>query len=281
MRQRLGQHFLKDAALARRIVRALRVHPSDSVVEIGPGRGALTSHLVGRCARLILVERDAVLARGLRERFGRDPTVQVVEDDAVRMNLPSLILRGGEGDTEPVLVIGNLPYESSTAILSNLLRQRLPILRMVLMFQYEVAQRIAAPPGHREHGALSVLVQVRCLVEPLMEVAPNRFLPPPSVRSQVLRLTPHPPDHPFAVVATSPSFEDLVRALHSHPRKTVLNSLSSGMGIPRARVSALLEQVGVAPTMRPCQVPLDRVVALWGCFTHGEPSLSPTDRPGG
>lgn len=257
MRQRLGQHFLRDASAAARLVAALRSGPADTVVEIGPGRGALTTHLVGRCARLILVERDLDLARGLRERFAGRDEVLVVEDDAARVDFARLLPSSG------ALVIGNLPYEASTAILANLLRARRLVARMVLMFQREVAACLAAPPGARGHGALSVLVQVRCRVEPLMDVGPERFFPPPRVWSRVLRLTPLPADHPFADAADDPSFDDLAHALHAHPRKTVLNSLSSGLGLSRPATLALLDGARVDPTRRPSHVPLDQVVSLW------------------
>ncbi len=257
MRQRLGQHFLRDASVAARVVAALRAGPSDTVVEVGPGRGALTTHLAGRCGRLVLVERDPDLARGLRDRLAGRGEITVVEDDAARVDLAAFL------PTTGALVLGNLPYEASTAILANLLRVRRRIARMVLMFQREVAERIAAPPGTREHGALSVLVQARCRVEPLMDVGPERFSPPPRVWSRVLRLTPLPPDHPFADAADAPSFEDLVHALHAHPRKTVLNSLSPGLGLSRSATLALLDQARVDPLLRPSHVPLDQVVSLW------------------
>lgn len=270
MRQRLGQHFLRDTALSGRIVRALQAGPRDTIVEVGPGRGALTVHLAGRGARLILVERDSDLAARLRDRYSPEPTVLVLEDDAARVNLAALLAPPASSWTDKALVIGNLPYESSTAILSNLLRQRHLVARMVLMFQREVAARIAAPPCVREHGALSVLVQVRCLVEPLMDVGPSHFSPPPRVWSRVLRLTPLPPDHPFADAADDPAFEALVHALHAHPRKTVLNSLASGLGLSRERALALLDRAGVDSTLRPSHVPHDRVVALWRvCHEHG------------
>lgn len=266
MRQRLGQHFLRDASVAARVVAALRAGPSDTVVEVGPGRGALTAGLVGRCGRLVLIERDPVLARGLRDRLAGREGVTVVEDDAARVDLASLLPSTG------ALVIGNLPYEASTAILANLLRVRRLVARMVLMFQREVAERLAARPGTREHGALSVLVQARCRVEPLMDVGPERFSPPPRVWSRVLRLTPLPPDHPFADAADDPSFEDLAHALHAHPRKTVLNSLSSGLGLSRSATLALLDQARVDPTLRPSHVPLDRVVSLWRAWRNAAAS---------
>ncbi len=257
MRQRLGQHFLRDASVAARLVAALRAGPEDTVVEIGPGRGALTTHLVGRCARLVLIERDPDLARALRERLANRDAVTVVEDDAARVDLAGLLPSPG------ALVLGNLPYEASTAILANLLRARRLVARMVLMFQREVAARLAAPPGAREHGALSVLVQVRCRVEPLMDVGPERFSPPPRVWSRALRLTLLPADHALADAADDPAFEDFAHALHAHSRKTVLNSLSAGLGLPRPATLALLDRAGVDPTLRPSHVPLDQVVSLW------------------
>ncbi len=257
MRQPLGQHFLRDPSIAARMVEALGVAPPDTVVEIGPGRGALTSHLAGRCARLVLIERDPSLAATLKKRFASSCEVVVVEDDAAKVPLAPLL---GSGQA---LVIGNLPYEASTAILANLLRHRRLVSRMVLMFQREVAARIAAIAGTRRHGALSLIVQVRCRVEPLMDVGPERFSPPPRVWSRVLRLTPHPADDPFSDAADSSTFDALAHALHAHPRKTVLNSLAAGLGIPRALALSLLDRVGIPPTIRPSHVALDQAVFLW------------------
>lgn len=224
-------------------------------MEVGPGRGALTEHLVGRCGRLLLIERDPVLVRALRERYATNTVV--FEADAARLALEPLLKPGG------ALVIGNLPYEASVAILANLLRHRHLIARMVLMFQREVAMRIQASPGMRQHSALSVVVQVRCRVECIADVGPERFLPPPRVWSRLLRLTPFPLDHAFADAADDPTFEDFAHALHAHPRKTVLNSLVTGLGLARFEVMALLEKAGVDPNLRPSHVPLEQVVSLW------------------
>lgn len=243
------------------MVDLLEPSPSDTVIEIGPGRGALTKYLVGRCAKPILIEKDKRLAEYLRGRFGGQQGVEVIEGDATRLNLRDF-LEGGQ----KALVISNLPYEASTAILSNLLRQRALILRMVLMFQREVAERIAAKPGDKAHGSLSSIVQVKCRVEPLFDVAPSKFFPAPKVWSRVLLLSPYGEEHPFCDAAEDPSFEVFVRAVHTHPRKKVLNSLSAGLGLERQEAMSLLVLAGVEPNLRPSDIPLDALVRMWRYF---------------
>jgi len=258
VRQRLGQHFLRDARAAARIVSALDPPAFATVLEIGPGHGALTVHLVDRCAHLVLVERDTALVRELDRRWGARSHVHLVEGDAARVNL-CMILPSGGG----VFAVSNLPYEAATAILMNLLRHRRLFSRLVLMFQAEVARRIAARPRTREYSALSAIVQAHCIVESLFRVAPHQFEPPPDVQSRVLRLTPRPSDDPIARAAEDPSFADLAHALHAQPRKTVLNSLGVGLRRPRTSVQALLAEARIDPLVRPSDVSLEQVVTLW------------------
>lgn len=272
----LGQVFLNSGAVVEKIVRALGPGPQDHVVEIGPGRGALTLPLSRVAGRLTLVEKDSDLVPGLRDRFGRDRddaevgggTVRVVEADATQIDLLDLVAP----DEPPVLVAGNLPYNAGGPILFNLLRRRDRIARLVVMLQREVVERLAAAPGTREHGAVSTLVQVRARVENLFDVGPGKFIPHPAVWSAVARLTPAPFPHPRAADVDDPRFGRLVHALHAQPRKTVANSLADGLSIGRPEAAKYLEAAGIDPGVRPSLVGPAQALDLWAVWS-GTPTL--------
>jgi 16S rRNA (adenine1518-N6/adenine1519-N6)-dimethyltransferase len=250
--------FLASGRVIHRIVAALGAGPGDTVVEIGPGRGALTGELAGTCGRLVLVEKDDVLAAVHAERHDGDPTINVVHGDATVLDLDDLLAPG-----ERVRVVGNLPYNVGGPILFNLLRRRDRIDRMVLMFQREVAQRLAARPGDRNHGAVSVLVQLRAATRLLFDVSPEHFRPRPKVWSAVVEVVPLdlPPER--AAVVESPAFARVVHALHAQPRKTVVNSLADGLRQDKARCEAWLRDAGIAPGARPATVPAEACLTLF------------------
>jgi 16S rRNA (adenine1518-N6/adenine1519-N6)-dimethyltransferase len=257
-RKSLGQVFLASGRVIHRIVAALGHGPDDVVVEIGPGRGALTRELVGTCRRLLLVEKDDVLAAMHRDRHADDPSVAVVHGDATALDLADVLAPG-----ERARVVGNLPYNVGGQILFNLLRRRDRIDRMVLMFQREVAQRLAARPGDRNYGAASALVQLRAAVRPLFDVSPERFHPRPKVWSAVIEVVPLPPDPARDAVVDAPGFERLVHALHAQPRKTVANSLADGLRADKGRCEAWLRAAGIDPGARPATVPAAACLALF------------------
>ena len=179
----LGQNFLVDETQARRIVGAVAPRAGETVVEIGPGRGALTAALVESGARVVAVEFDRDLAALLRGRFGGRENFTLVEADALEVDFCAAV--------EPAAsarVVANLPYNISTAILQRLIEQRRCIAEMILMLQREVVERIAAPAGASERGFLSVLVEAYCEVEPLFDVEPRAFRPVPKVWSTVALL---------------------------------------------------------------------------------------------
>jgi 16S rRNA (adenine1518-N6/adenine1519-N6)-dimethyltransferase len=184
----LGQNFLVDGNLQRKIVEALDPQPGDQVLEIGPGKGALTRHLAGRCEALYLVELDRDLARSLQEEFGGVPGVRVMEQDILRLHLAHLTHRVGE-----LKVVGNIPYNITTPILFHLLQRPRP-REIVLMVQKEVAERILANPGTSEFGALTVGVRSVARVEKLLKVPASAFRPVPAVDSVVLRVRPLRPE---------------------------------------------------------------------------------------
>lgn len=184
----LGQNFLVDPNLQRKIVEALGAGPGDEVLEIGPGRGALTRHLAGSVGRLILVELDDVLARALEEEYGGREDVEVVHGDVLRVPMDSLVERPSE-----LRVVGNVPYNITTPILFRLLERPRP-RDMVLMVQEEVAERIVASPGSRVYGALAVGVQSVAEPERLFRVGRGAFRPVPRVDSAVVRIRPLVPE---------------------------------------------------------------------------------------
>ena len=184
----LGQNFLVDGNLQRKIVAALDVQPGDEVLEIGPGRGALTRHLAGRCRGLFLVEVDRDLAGSLEEELGNTPGVRVLNQDILRVHPRQLTPRVGD-----LKVVGNIPYNITTPILFHLLERPRPG-EILLMVQKEVGERVLASPGTSEFGALTVGVRSVARVERVLKVPASAFRPIPAVDSVVLRITPFRPE---------------------------------------------------------------------------------------
>ena len=233
-RRALGQHFLRDSGIARAIVDLLAPSPNDFVVEIGPGGGALTAELVRTGARVLAIEIDAGLIPALRRRF---PAVEVVEADARGWNYAALQAPPGGR----VLVAGNLPYSVSKPILMALVGARRAITEMALMLQREVAERIAAPPGGKTYGSLSVLTQLYCDVDLALRVPAGAFKPPPKVESAVLHLRVLP--GPRIEVGDEAWFHSVVRAAFLQRRKKLSNALAAGLGLS---VDAAREAVAAA-----------------------------------
>ncbi len=223
-RQRLGQHFLIKGSILERIARAACPDPVPLVVEIGPGKGALTAHLLPRAERLVAIELDDALAASLREKYETDRRVEIVSGDATRIDL---------AQWGPAVVAGNLPYYAAAPIMERVWRTT-GVSRAVFLIQKEVAERLAAEPGRREYGALSVEAQLFARVELLFNVRPSAFQPPPQVDSSVVRLTPQP-----AGIANPEPFVRFVRLAFQHKRKTLRNNLVTAF--PRALVDALPE----------------------------------------
>lgn len=179
----LGQNFLVDERVTKRIVSAFAPREHETVIEIGPGRGALTSHLIERAGRLVAVEFDRYLVPLLEEKFGARDDFALIQADALTVDYCSII-----SPAQKARVIANLPYYISTAILQKLIEERACLTEMVLMLQREVVERITAPPASSERGYLSVLVEAYCETETLFDVAPGSFHPQPKVWSTVVRL---------------------------------------------------------------------------------------------
>jgi 16S rRNA (adenine1518-N6/adenine1519-N6)-dimethyltransferase len=224
---KLGQHFLTDDAARHAIADALGDTPGGTLIEIGPGHGAITSLLAGRCERLIAIELDRALAAELRFRFRAQPHVEIVEADILKVDFASLIPAG-----ETAQVVGNLPYYISSEILLRLFASsrgdgqpdRAGLLtRAVLMMQREVAERVAAAPGVRDYGLLSATAQMNARVETLFTLPPEAFSPPPDVYSTVLRLEFAPRFVELGV--DTAGFDTFLRASFAQKRKTLANNL--------------------------------------------------------
>ena len=230
----LGQHFLVDPNLQRKIVEALDPSPTDTVLEIGPGRGALTHHLVGRVGRLILVELDDALAKELETEWGDRPDVEVRHQDFLELDLPV-----ASEDPTRLRVVGNIPYNITAPIIFKLLEPPRP-QDVLLMVQREVADRLVAAAGTSEYGALSVGVRSVAAVERILRVPRNAFRPVPRVDSSVVRITPivPPPLSPEEEI----SLRDLTRAAFQWRRKQLQKTLREHGDLRLSRES--LDRIG-------------------------------------
>ena len=249
-RKRFGQHFLHDPGVIRRIVAAIAPRPGDRLVEIGPGEGSITLELLRAAGRLDAVELDRDLLEPLRERSRGVGDLAVHGADALRFDFCALATGG-----ERLRLVGNLPYNISTPLLFHLLDQSRCIRDMHFMLQKEVVERMAAEPGGRDYGRLSVMLQARCEVVPLFTIGPGAFRPPPKVDSAVVRLVPlaQPPD-----IADQATFARVVAAAFAQRRKTLRNGLK---GLLTAEAIAAL---GIDPGTRAEQLPLADFVRLAG-----------------
>ena len=216
--KRLGQNFLTDQRIINRIVAALELQSDETILEIGPGRGALTAPLLEQAGSLVAIEFDRNLIPLLTERFSSRKNFKLVQSDALVTDVCEVIRPATQAR-----VVANLPYNVATAILQRLIEQRHCISEMVLMLQKEVVERITADPGSGERGYLSVFVQTYCETEKLFDVAPSSFRPAPKVWSSVLRLILRP--RPAADVRNEELLWRIVSAGFAQRRKTILNNL--------------------------------------------------------
>ncbi len=263
---KLGQNFLTDIGVARRIVDALGDVSDRTVIEIGPGRGVLTDLLIVRARRVIGIELDRVLAAQLRMRYTTKPNIEVLESDFATAEFPSMVGRrpGPLHDLRPtqpetVDVVGNLPYYITSDIVLRILKLHQNIERAVIMVQREVADRISATPGSREYGLLSTTVQLFANVENLFTVPPEAFSPAPQVHSAVLRLTMAPRLQELQV--EEEPFLTFLRLAFAQKRKTLLNNLRGTYD--QAAIRAGLKSAGLRSDVRAEAVPLDKTAAVF------------------
>jgi 16S rRNA (adenine1518-N6/adenine1519-N6)-dimethyltransferase len=240
-KKRLGQHFLSDPRLLGRIADALACTRADTVIEIGPGRGALTEQLLQRAGRVIAVELDRELAPMLRERWKDEPRFSLVEGDVLEQDLGALA--GG-----PYLLAGNVPYNITTPILFHAMRRPRPT-RAVYLVQKEVADRVVAAPGSDDYGALSVNVQALAQAERLFLVGAKSFTPPPKVESAVIRVVPRA--EPLMDEQEEEPFRIFVQAAFGLRRKQMRRVLRTVFGWDAARAERALAEAEIDPEARP------------------------------
>ncbi|GHE20691.1 16S rRNA (adenine(1518)-N(6)/adenine(1519)-N(6))-dimethyltransferase RsmA [Halomonas urumqiensis] len=257
-RKRFGQNFLRDPGIISRIVRAIGPRPSERLVEIGPGQGALTEPLLEATGRLEVIELDRDLIPGLRVQFFNYPEFVIHEGDALKFDFQAL-----RGEGERLRVVGNLPYNISTPLIAHLLQAGDAIADMHFMLQKEVVDRLAAEPGGPDWGRLSVMAQYRCRVDSLFVVPPEAFVPRPKVDSAIVRLTPHG-ELPETAVDEALLFA-LVREAFGQRRKTLRNNLKGRID------SAALEALGIDPARRPQTLSVAEFVRIANHLASGDP----------
>jgi len=255
---KLGQNFLVDSQAIQRIAASIGDLTGRTVVEIGPGRGAITAALAARAAHVLAVELDPQLAAGLRVEFLLDPTagVTVINEDALRFDFAAAAATAGER----LLVVGNLPYGITSQILLKLAASHAALDRAVLMVQREVADRVTAQPGSRDYGLLSVTVQMYGPAENLFTLPPSSFSPPPDVHSTVFRWRFAPRFAELGVEESS--FPVFIRKVFAQKRKTLVNNLRAA-GIAPPAIAAALGQAAIDPRARAEALSIETLAALW------------------
>lgn len=236
----LGQHFLHEPGILRRIADAVGIVPGDTVLEIGPGPGGLTAELVRRATRLVAIEKDRDLAPLLRARF---PAATIVEGDALEEDWHALTEGAG-----PVRIAGNIPYNITSPLLERALLPPRPVC-ITFLVQKEVADRVAARPGGGDYGALSVGIQAVARVEKLFTVGAGAFRPPPKVDSALLRLTPLA--EPLIPDAEVEPFRRFVVGLFGFRRKQLIRGLRELTGASPETAAAWITAAGLTPAVRP------------------------------
>jgi 16S rRNA (adenine1518-N6/adenine1519-N6)-dimethyltransferase len=248
----LGQHFLHERGIVDKIVRAVDPRPGDVLVEIGPGQGAITFPLLQRHGQLTAIEFDRDLIAPLEEASRAHGALRIVPGDVLGVDLTALTRELAPADGR-IRLVGNLPYNLSSPILFHALDHAASVRDMHFMLQKEVVDRMAAPPGSKVYGRLSVMLQAYCAVTPLFNVPPGAFRPPPKVDSAVVRMVPRDPA--TIGIADPRRFADVVRAAFGQRRKTLRNALKGVVdaeAIAAAGVDpgARAEQLAVADFIR-------------------------------
>ena len=260
-RKSLGQNFLQDPNIIRNIVASLNVQPHDIVLEIGPGRGALTELIIPLAKQLHVVEFDRDLSRHWRTRAESLPNLVVHERDILKFDLTDLL--GDATAGVRLKIIGNLPYNISSPVLFHLLPFADRIDMQVVMLQKEVVERMASPPGSKQFGRLSVMLQYRYVIENLFSIPPSAFFPPPKVESAIARLTPR------AIIETPAQnlddFALIVKQAFAQRRKTLRNTLKVCL------TTEQIELAGVLPSLRAETLEVADFVNLANVYTETKP----------
>jgi len=251
-RKRFGQHFLHDQYILTQLVNALRLKPEDNLVEIGPGKGALTHHLLAHLPSFHVIEIDRDLIPIL-QNITEPHRLTIHNVDALKFDFTPLA-----SSDRPLRVVGNLPYNISTPLLFHLFQYVSIIQDMHFMLQKEVVDRMVAEPNNKRYGRLSVMSQYHCNITKLFDVNPEAFDPPPKVDSAILRLTPHSTSF---TVNSYADFSKIVAQCFNQRRKTIRNSLKSFLDATQ------IEQLGIDPQVRAENLSLEQFIALANVYS--------------
>ena len=254
----LGQNFLINPTVCPRMAEMGNAKPGWGIIEIGAGVGVLTAELARRADKVVCIEIDSRLLPVLDETLAEFDNIKIVNEDVLKVDLHKLIEQEFAG--MPVAVCANLPYYITSPIIMNLLEAHLPITSLTVMVQKEAAARLCAEPGSREVGAVSIAVRYYSDPKILFQVSRGSFLPAPDVDSTVIRLDVR--DRPPVEVGSEEQFFKVVRAAFSQRRKTLPNTLSAGLGIPKAQAIEMLEKAGIPTNLRAEQLTLDQFALL-------------------
>ena len=254
----LGQNFLINPTVCPRMAEMGNAKPGWGIIEIGAGVGVLTAELARRADKVVCIEIDSRLLPVLDETLAEFDNIKIVNEDVLKVDLHKLIEQEFAG--MPVAVCANLPYYITSPIIMNLLEAHLPIASLTVMVQKEAAARLCAEPGSREVGAVSIAVRYYSDPKILFQVSRGSFLPAPDVDSTVIRLDVR--DRPPVEVGSEEQFFKVVRASFSQRRKTLPNTLSAGLGIPKAQAIEMLEKAGIPTNLRAEQLTLDQFALL-------------------
>lgn len=266
-RKRFGQNFLNDPGVINRIIAAIHPQPKDTLIEIGPGLGALTQPLLKACGALTVVELDRDIIPKLQDICKNLGTLTIHQADVLDFDFHQAI-----PDKQKARIVGNLPYNISTPLIFHLFEQLDCIQDMHFMLQKEVVDRMTATPDTKQYGRLTVMVQYACAAYSMFDVPPSAFTPPPKVQSAIVRLVPHP-TLPFKA-KNETLFADIVREAFNHRRKTVHNSLKNML------CEGALEAVGISPAARPENLSVEDYVKLsnWLNAQGDAAQSSPSER---
>lgn len=254
----LGQNFLINPTVCPRMAEMGNAKPGWGIIEIGAGVGVLTAELARRADKVVCIEIDSRLLPVLDETLAEFDNIKIVNEDVLKVDLHRLIEQEFAG--MPVAVCANLPYYITSPIIMDLLEAHLPIASLTVMVQKEAAARLCAEPGSREVGAVSIAVRYYSDPKILFQVSRGSFLPAPDVDSTVIRLDVR--DRPPVEVGSEEQFFKVVRAAFSQRRKTLPNTLSAGLGIPKAQAIEMLEKAGIPTNLRAEQLTLDQFALL-------------------
>ena len=258
-RKSLGQHFLEDPAIIDTIMAQARLSNDEVVVEIGPGLGALTIPILPHIYHLVAIEKDPLLINILKENLPLKDKGKItcIAGDVLKLNFKEI----SDKFEQKIKVLGNLPYNISSPFLEKLIVNRQYIKSAILMFQFEVAQRLTAVPKKKEYGALSVISQYYARISPLIKIKRDAFYPRPKVDSMVLEIDFEKP-YPFQA-ENEESFHRIVKAAFSCRRKTILNSLERGMvSVPREILAKALRECLIDPKRRAETLTIDEYIRL-------------------